>query len=58
VLYGEPAEPSEPLLRYRGGNVILMPHTAVGARANALHDVEALCINLWRAIAHRKDTGS
>jgi phosphoglycerate dehydrogenase-like enzyme len=50
VLYDEPAQPSEPLLRYRGGNVILMPHTAVGARANALHDVETLCTNLWRAI--------
>ena len=22
-----------------------------GARANALHDVEALCVNLWRTIA-------
>jgi len=53
VLYDEPAQPAEPLLRYRGGNVILMPHTAVGARANALHDVETLCTNLWRAIARR-----
>ena len=52
VLDREPAEPStEPLLRYRNGNVILMPHTAVGARANALHDLETLCLNLWRAIA-------
>jgi glyoxylate reductase len=54
VLYGEPAEASEPLLRYRDGNVILMPHTAVGARANALHDIEALCVNLWRAIATKR----
>jgi phosphoglycerate dehydrogenase-like enzyme len=50
VLYTEPADPSEPLLRYRDRNVILMPHTAVAARANALHDVETLCVNLWRAI--------
>ena len=40
----------EPLLAHRGGNVILMPHTAIGARANALHDVETLCLNLWRGV--------
>jgi phosphoglycerate dehydrogenase-like enzyme len=50
VGYTEPAEPAEPLLRHRGGNVILMPHTAIGARANALHDVETLCLNLWRGV--------
>jgi len=55
VLYSEPADPSEPLLRYRDRNVILMPHTAIGARANALHDVQALCVNLWRAIASPTD---
>jgi glyoxylate reductase len=54
VLYSEPAEPSEPLLRYRDRNVILMPHTAIGARANALHDVETLCVNLWRGIAEKR----
>jgi glyoxylate reductase len=54
VLYGEPAEASEPLLRYRDGNVILMPHTAVGARTNALHDIETLCVNLWRAITKKR----
>jgi glyoxylate reductase len=54
VLYSEPADPAEPLLRYRDRNVILMPHTAVAARANALHDVETLCVNLWRAIAKRR----
>jgi glyoxylate reductase len=50
VGYTEPADPKEPLLRHRAGNVILMPHTAVGARANALHDVETLCLNLWRGV--------
>jgi lactate dehydrogenase-like 2-hydroxyacid dehydrogenase len=50
VLYTEPTDPAEPLLRYRDRNVILMPHTAVGSRANALHDVETLCVNLWRGI--------
>jgi glyoxylate reductase len=54
VLYTEPADPSEPLLRYRDRNVILMPHTAVAARANALHDVEALCVNLWRGITEKR----
>jgi len=54
VLYTEPANPAEPLLRYRNRNVILMPHTAVAARANALHDVETLCVNLWRAITKRR----
>jgi lactate dehydrogenase-like 2-hydroxyacid dehydrogenase len=54
VLYTEPADPAEPLLRYRDRNVILMPHTAVAARANALHDVEALCVNLWRAIVKKR----
>ena len=50
VGYTEPADPADPLLRHRGGNVILMPHTAIGARANALHDVETLCLNLWRGV--------
>jgi lactate dehydrogenase-like 2-hydroxyacid dehydrogenase len=54
VLYSEPTDPSEPLLAYRDRNVILMPHTAVGARANALHDIETLCVNLWREIAKRR----
>jgi phosphoglycerate dehydrogenase-like enzyme len=54
VLYTEPADPAEPLLRYRDRNVILMPHTAVAARANALQDVETLCVNLWRAIAQKR----
>jgi phosphoglycerate dehydrogenase-like enzyme len=51
VGYAEPADADDPLLRYRGnGNVILMPHTAIGARENAQSDLERLCINLWRAI--------
>ena len=55
VLYSEPADPSEPLLQYRGRNIILTPHTAIGARANALHDIETLCVNLWRAITKKRD---
>ncbi len=52
VGYDEPAKPDDPLLRYRGQpNVILMPHTAIAARQNALSDLERLCVNLWRVIA-------
>jgi phosphoglycerate dehydrogenase-like enzyme len=51
VGYGEPADAGDPLLRHRdSGKVILMPHTAIGARDNAQNDLERLCVNLWRAI--------
>lgn len=50
VGYQEPADPADPLLRLRSGHVILMPHTAIGARQNALADMEELCANLWRAV--------
>jgi phosphoglycerate dehydrogenase-like enzyme len=51
VGYDEPARPDEPLLRFRGHpNVILMPHTAIAARQNALSDVERLCENIWKAL--------
>jgi len=51
VGYDEPARPDEPLLKFRGRpNVILMPHTAIAARQNALSDLERLCANLWRAL--------
>jgi lactate dehydrogenase-like 2-hydroxyacid dehydrogenase len=55
VLYTEPCDPAEPLLRYRSGDVILMPHTAVGGRANALRDLETLCANLWGAVTQRRN---
>jgi len=51
VGYDEPAKMDEALLRYPKRNVILMPHTAIGARENAQSDVERLCLNLWKAIA-------
>ena len=51
VGYDEPARPDEPLLRFRGHpNVILLPHTAIAARQNALSDLERLCQNLWKAL--------
>ncbi len=54
VGYAEPAQPDDPLLSYKKGNVILLPHTAIGARANALWDLERLCLNLCGAIAVRR----
>ena len=54
VGYSEPTSPDEPLLRYKDGNVILMPHTAVGARQNALQDMEQICLNLWKHLCHSK----
>lgn len=54
VGYSEPADPADPLLNYRAGNVILMPHTAIGSRDHALNDIEQLCTNLWRAIVASK----
>ena len=51
VGYSEPTDPTDPLLHYRDGNVILMPHTAIGSRENALYDLDQLCTNLWRAVA-------
>ena len=49
VHYTEPVEPDDPLLSYKGGNVILMPHLAVGHRNIGLDDMRRLCVNLWRA---------
>ena len=51
VGYAEPADPADRLLGYRAGNVILMPHTAIGSRKNALLDLEQLCTNVWRAVS-------
>ena len=51
VGYTEPSDPAEPLLAYRDGNVILMPHTAIASRDNALLDLERLCTNMWRALS-------
>jgi hypothetical protein len=51
VGYDEPALPDDPLLKYRrSGRVVLMPHTAIAARDNALSDLERLCLSLWRGI--------
>jgi lactate dehydrogenase-like 2-hydroxyacid dehydrogenase len=54
VGYQEPADPNDPLLKYKNGNVILMPHTAVGARQNGLADLEEMCVKMWRAVTGAK----
>jgi phosphoglycerate dehydrogenase-like enzyme len=51
VGYDEPARPDDPLLKFRGNpHVILMPHTAIAGRQNALNDLERLCMNLSQAM--------
>ena len=50
VGYAEPAAPNEPLLKYEAGNVVLMPHTAIGDRKYGLDDFETMLRNLSRAL--------
>jgi len=53
VGYQEPTRPEEPLLGFKDGNVILMPHTAVAERQNGLDDMEEMCLKLWHATQMR-----
>ncbi|HUB96034.1 MAG TPA: NAD(P)-dependent oxidoreductase [Stellaceae bacterium] len=53
VGYKEPTPLDEPLLSFTGGNVILMPHTAVAERRNNLDDMEEMCLKLWRGTVGR-----
>jgi phosphoglycerate dehydrogenase-like enzyme len=55
VGYKEPTPPDEPLLSFTGGNVILMPHTAVAHRRNNLDDMEEMCLKLWRGTVGKLD---
>jgi phosphoglycerate dehydrogenase-like enzyme len=54
VGYAEPWAADDPLLKFKNGNVILMPHTAIGDRDNGLEDMRALCVSLWRAMMRRR----
>lgn len=49
VGYDEPWQEDDPLLGFRG-NVVLMPHTAVGNRAVGLDDLKQVCLNLYRGL--------
>ncbi|HMI95730.1 MAG TPA: D-isomer specific 2-hydroxyacid dehydrogenase family protein [Micropepsaceae bacterium] len=54
VGYSEPWAPDDPLLKYKDGNVILMPHTAVGDRRNGLADLAEMCRKIWRVLDNRR----
>jgi lactate dehydrogenase-like 2-hydroxyacid dehydrogenase len=54
VGYEEPWAPDDPLLKYRDGRVIALPHTAVGDRRVGLSDLRAVCLNIWRTIDNRR----
>ncbi|HEX3485359.1 MAG TPA: NAD(P)-dependent oxidoreductase [Micropepsaceae bacterium] len=54
VGYAEPWSPSDPLLKYKDGRVIAMPHTAVGDRKVGLADLKTMCLNIWRILDNRR----
>jgi phosphoglycerate dehydrogenase-like enzyme len=54
VGYQEPWPKDDPLLRYLGGNVIFMPHTAIGHREIGFSDLEDLCRQIWRVLDSRR----
>ena len=54
VGYEEPWSPDDPLLKYKDGRVIAMPHTAVGDRKVGLGDLAEMCRNVWRIIDNRR----
>ena len=54
VGYEEPWTPDDPLLKYKDGRVIVMPHTAVGDRKVGLSDLAEMCRNIWRIIDNRR----
>lgn len=54
VGYSEPWAPDDPLLKYKDGRVIAMPHTAVGNRQVGLRDLAEMCRNIWRVLDNRR----
>jgi len=54
VGYNEPWTADDPLLKYRPGKVIAMPHTAVGDRKHGLADLQGMCSKIWRVIDNRR----
>ena len=54
VGYDEPWREDDPLLKYRDGCVVIMPHTAVGDRKVGLSDLQQVCINIWRVLDNRR----
>jgi lactate dehydrogenase-like 2-hydroxyacid dehydrogenase len=54
VGYDEPWREDDPLLKYKDGRVIAMPHTAVGDRRIGLSDLQQVCVNIWRVLDNRR----
>jgi D-3-phosphoglycerate dehydrogenase len=54
VGYSEPWGPDDPLLKYKDGRAILMPHLAVGDRHIGLTDLQEVCRKIWRVIDNRR----
>jgi len=54
VGYDEPWRDDDPLLKYKDGRVVAMPHTAVGDRRVGLSDIEQVCVNIWRVLDNRR----
>ena len=54
VGYSEPWEPDDPLLKYKDGKTILIPHMAVGDRKYGLADLQEMCRKIWRVIDNRR----
>jgi phosphoglycerate dehydrogenase-like enzyme len=54
VGYSEPWAADDPLLKYKDGRVISMPHTAVGDRKVGLQDLAEMCRNIWRVLDNRR----
>ena len=54
VGYSEPWRSDDPLLKYKDGRVIAMPHTAVGDRKVGLEDLAEMCRNIWRILDNRR----
>jgi phosphoglycerate dehydrogenase-like enzyme len=54
VGYDEPWSDTDPLFKFKKGNVILMPHTAVGDRRVGLNDLAEMCLGICRALRTAK----
>jgi glyoxylate reductase len=56
VWFDRPARPDDPVFGYR--NVIVMPHTAIADRHNALLDTEEMFMKMSRALVERGFAGA
>jgi lactate dehydrogenase-like 2-hydroxyacid dehydrogenase len=54
VGYAEPWAEDDTLLRYRGRNVVFLPHTAIGHRIKGLDDMRTMFLGMARILAKAK----